>query len=72
MRVGKFIRKPVRWDRDGVRLVGGLGLTISANFGENGSQVSASNEQVSPVTQQGDHRSRTHTGAESQEEVEHD
>ena len=71
MRVRKIVQKPVNLDRDGIRIVGGLNLVISANDGEGGNTTSASSQQDTRIVQ-GGAKSRTYTGDDPHKEVEHD
>ena len=72
MRVRKIINKPVKLDRDGIHLAGGMNVVLNANI-ETGSHSSATSHQDVPIVQgtEGAEKGRTHTG-DPHKEVEHD
>ncbi|MEA2684352.1 MAG: hypothetical protein QOK05_2680 [Chloroflexota bacterium] len=69
MRIRKIVHKPVKLDREGIHLAGGIDAVINANIGGSGSQSSTTSHQVTRIVQKG-RRSRTDTGDQQEKEVE--
>ena len=69
MRIRKIVHKPVKLDREGIHLAGGLDAVINANIGGSGSHSSTTSHQVTRIVQQG-RKSRPDTGEQKDKEVE--
>jgi hypothetical protein len=67
MRIRKVVHKPVKLNREGINLVGGIDAAINANIqGGPGSKSSATSKQVTRIVQGGG-KSRTYTGDDKKE-----
>ena len=69
MRIRKVIQKPVKLDRDGIHVAGGVDAVINVNINRGGGKSTSVTGQAARIVQQGG-KSRKYTGVDPTKEVE--